>query len=147
MFFGEGRKALLEFLRNLTPQIIFLTLALLFGSKLNLNKFQFTIEGVSNFIPFFMSLIVFFGASMANITTFIDSAITSNESLNKEIEAIKGQNLKALRRTWNLICAAWKHNKSAFFQLVLALVVAEASFVAVFILAIQGAIASPFLQK
>lgn len=146
MFFGEGRRALLEFLRNLTPQILFMTLAIVLGAKLDMSHFDFSPNGIKNAGPFVMCVIVFMGAAMANTTLFIDSAITSNESLDKAANEIKEMQLKALPRTWHLACAAWKLNKPAFAQLALALIITEAAIVAVFLLAIQGALASPLLH-
>lgn len=108
MFFGEARKALLEFLRNLTPQILFMTLAIILGAKLDLSHFDLSLNGIKNAGPFVMCIIVFMGAAMANTTLFIDSAITSNESLDKAANEIKEMRLKALPRTWHLACAAWK---------------------------------------
>lgn len=144
MFTGEARRALLEFLRNLTPQILFLTLALMLGMKLDLTRVNLSGQGVANAAPFVMCLIVFFGATVANVSLFIDTAITSNAALDEQVAAIKKQDLKAWKRTSRLICAAWKHNKPVFFQLFLVLAIAETAMVAVFIAAIQGAVMSPF---
>lgn len=146
MFFGEGRKALLEFLRNLTPQILFMSLAFILGAKLDLSHFEFSLKGLQQAAPFVMCVLVVLGAMMANVTLFIDSAINSNESLDSEAERIKAMKLKALPRTLQLILAAWKFKKLAFLEVVLALVIAEAAILAVFLLAIQGALTSPFLR-
>lgn len=147
MFFGDGRKAFLEFLRNLTPQILFLTLALIVGSRLDLTAPKFDTEGVRNAIPFFMCLLIFFGAVIANMTMFIEAAIVSNEKLDGEVAAIKAKGLKSLKLTWALLCAAWKHNKSAFFQLALTLIIIEIAFVIVFVISIQGALVSPIFKR
>lgn len=146
MFFGEGRRALLEFLRNLTPQILFMTLAIVLGAKLDMSHFDFSPQGIKNAGPFVMCIIVFMGAAIANTTLFIDAAITSNESLDNAANEIKEMQLKALPRTWHLACAAWRFNKPAFVQLALALIITEAAIVAIFLLAIQGALASPLLH-
>jgi hypothetical protein len=147
MFFGDSRRAFLEFLRNLTPQILFLTLSLIVGSKLDLTKFRLDSVGVGNAFPFVLCLLIFFGATMANVTLFVDAAITSNEKLDMEVSEIKAKGLKSHRLTWALLCAAWEHNKPAFFQLAMSLLIAEFAFVAVFVIAIQGALASPLLQR
>lgn len=147
MFIGEGRKAFLEFLRNLTPQILFLTISLISGSKLDLTQFDFSGSGLWNAFPFAMCLIVFFGAAIANIGLFIENAITSNPALDGELEEIKSKAVIAWKRTWLCLCAAWKHNKPAFVEIILALAICEIAFVVVFIVAIQGAIASPLIAK
>ena len=147
MFTGEGRKAFLEFLRNLTPQVLFLTIALISGSKLDLTKFDFSGSGFWNAFPFAMCLMVFFGAAIANIGLFIENAVTSNPALDREVEEIKSTTISAWKRTWLCLCAAWKHNKPAFVQIILALAICEIAFVVVFVIAIQGAIASPLVAK
>ena len=147
MFFGDGRKAFLEFLRNLTPQIIFLTLSIIAGLGLDFTKFQFNIDGIKNELPIICCLLIFFDAAIANMSMFIEAAITSNEILDKEIEKIKAKNLKALHLTWALLCAAWAHNRLAFFQIALSLFIVEFAFIAVFIISIQGALASPLVLK
>lgn len=147
MFTGGSRKEFLEFLRNLTPQILFLTLALILAAKLDLSKLEISTQGVKNAAPFVLCLWIFFGAAIANIGLFIDTAITSNPSLDEQVECINKQDIKPLRKTWNLICAAWKHNKPAFFQILVVMAIAETALVAVFIIAIQGAVASPFVSK
>lgn len=147
MFLGDGRKAFLEFLRNLTPQILFLTLSLVVGSKLDLSKFQIDASGFGNALPFAVCLLIFFGAAIANMSMFIESALTSTERLKTETEAIEKKGLKGLVLIWALLCTAWKHNKLAFFQLALSLLIIEFAFVAVFVVSIHGALASPFLKK
>lgn len=144
MFTGEARRAFLEFLRNLTPQILFLTLAFIFGVKLDLTRLDLSSQGIANAAPSVMCLIVFLGATFANLSLFIDAAITSNVALDQRVEAIKQEHLKAWKRTAKLICAAWKHNKPAFFQLFLVVIIVEVALVAVLMAAIQGAVASPF---
>ena len=145
MFLGDGRKPFLEFLRNLTPQILFLTLSLIVGAKLDLTKFRLDAAGVGNALPFFMCILIFFGAAIANMSMFIDAALTSNEKLDSAVAAIKMKGLKSFHLTWALLRAAWKHNKAAFFQLTLSMLIAEFAFVAVFAVSIQGALASPLL--
>ncbi|MBR0566902.1 hypothetical protein J5J83_12335 [Azoarcus sp. L1K30] len=146
MFTGEGRKAFLEFLRNLTPQIVFLTLALIWGTKLDLTKFDLSFSGIWNMLPFAMCLFVFFGAAIANLGIFVDASITSTPALDEKKKEIKASSAKALKKTWLLICAAWKHNKVSVLNLFLVMAICEIALVAVFIIAIQGAISSPFVR-
>lgn len=147
MFLGEGRRAFLEFLRNLTPQILFLTLALIYGSKLDQTRFELSGAGVWTATPFVLCLLVFFGSTIANMGLFVDGAISSTPALDEQVAEIKAKKIPAWMRTWHLICAAWRHNKPAFFQLLLVMAICEIALVAVFIVAIQGAAASPFIKR
>lgn len=61
---GEGSKHYLEFLRNLTPQILLFAFVLVVGSKLNFHKVDF-----SNWLQtmlFYVLLIAFFFAAWGN---------------------------------------------------------------------------------
>lgn len=147
MFLGDGRKAFLEFLRNLTPQILFLTLAFIVGSRLDLHTLRLDATGIANAAPFVSCIWIFFGAALANMTMFIDAVITSNEKLDSEVTAIKAKGLKSVQLTRALLSAAWKHNKTAFVQTLLSLLIVQIAFVGVFIVAIQGAAASPLLRR
>lgn len=147
MFFGEGKKAFLEFLRNLTPQILFLSLAFIWAMKLDLNKFNFSPEGFKNAAPLVMFLLVFFGAAIANIGLFIDTAVKSTPALDEKVQEIKSKPIKPWQRTWHLVQSAWKYNKPAFFQILLVLIICETAMLVVFITAVQGAAASPLIHK
>lgn len=147
MFFGEGRKHFLEFLRNLTPQVLFLTIAFISGSTVDFNKLQFNWEGIKNVIPFTICLSIFFGALIANTSLFLDNSITSNKKLDRIIKKISFLKLRPVRKTRVHICAAWRHNKPAFLQIILVMGIIEFAFITVFVFAAQSAIASPLVQK
>jgi hypothetical protein len=142
MFFGEGRAAFLEFLRNLTPQILFLTLTILFGERLDTSHFQLTPEGFKNALPLVACSLVFLGAFMANTTKFVDSSLSSSAPMRIQVGRIQGRGLSAHRHTWELLKAAWEFNKKAFFELVLVFLLVEASFIGVYAMALHGAISA-----
>ena len=146
MFTGESRDAFLNFLRNLTPQIAFLMLGLISGTKLDATL-QLDMDGFRNALPMMMSLFVFFGATIANISTFIDAMISSSTAMDEAAAVIKNEFPAGVKRSWKLVVAAWKHNKPTLFRLILAMIVAESALVTVFMMAIQGALASPFVVK
>lgn len=147
MFTGEARRAFLEFLRNLTPQILFLTMALVSSSNLELKEFDLSASGLWRTLPFALCIFIFLGSAMANVGLFIDSAVTSSPELDKRAGEIKSTDVSTWKRTWLLLFAAWKYNKSAFFQIILVMAICEVAFVVVYIVAVQGAISSPFFKK
>ncbi|MCV4288641.1 hypothetical protein OH708_12045 [Pseudomonas capsici] len=142
MFFGTNRKALLEFLRNLTPQVLFLTLALILTTNLDLKKFDISIEGFKRTAPFLSCLLVFIGAFLANMTQFIDSALISPLKLKKLADVITRREKKFWTKLVKLTVAAWRHNKSGFFEVGLVLCISYVAFLAVVLVAIQGALSS-----
>jgi hypothetical protein len=142
MFFGHQRAAFLEFLRNLTPQILFLTVAFVTGSGLNLNVWQIDIQGVKNATPYFLSLAAFIGASVANVTLFIEKALTSSEALDIEIQRIKARQINIWAKLKALLFASWTHNRGVFAQVALTLIVVQAGFLSVAFIAVQSTVSA-----
>jgi hypothetical protein len=68
MSLGSLRPAFLEFLRNLSPQIMLLTIGIVLGSRLDLTHFVWTWQGVKNALPFAFTELMFAGALTANTT-------------------------------------------------------------------------------
>lgn len=69
-FFKDGRKALLEFLRNVTPQTLVISLTIVMGDKLD-----FTVWDWSNWeatVFFYALVLTALLAFIANLTLFID---------------------------------------------------------------------------
>jgi hypothetical protein len=66
----EGRAAFLEFLRNLTPQILLLSLAFLVGSKLDFTRLDFS--NTTPTVIFFIFVIIALMAGWANVTLLMD---------------------------------------------------------------------------
>ncbi|MBV4458060.1 hypothetical protein KVG96_08885 [Pseudomonas sp. COR58] len=146
MFFGNGRKPLLDFLRNMTPQILFLAIALVAGSKLNLDKFDLSFDGVRRTLPFAMCLFVFFASTLANLTTFLEESLVAVQK-NGSVRSLELDGVQGVRRIWLLLVDAWSRHKLSVFRMVLVMVVAETAMVAVFLMGIQSAAVSPFLSK
>ncbi|WP_444922363.1 hypothetical protein ACJJID_08650 [Microbulbifer sp. CnH-101-G] len=75
----EGRKDFLDFLRNLTPQILILSLVIMCGVQLDFTVIDFSKTGLT-FI--FWVLVALWGmAFWANATLLVESAINSKRNL------------------------------------------------------------------
>jgi hypothetical protein len=142
MFFGNQRAAFLEFLRNLTPQILFLTVAFVTGSRLNLDVWQLDIQGIKNASPYFLSLATFIGAAVANVTLFMEKALTSSEALDIEVQRIKARQINIWEKFKALLFASWTHNRGVFAQVALTLIFIQAGFVSVAFIAIQSTVSA-----
>lgn len=145
MFFGDGRKPLLDFLRNLTPQIVMLAIAIVASSKLDLNKFDLTIDGLQRTLPFAMCLFVFFASLMANFSTFLEDSLMACKK--RELVPFITDESTGLPRIAALLSDVWLKHKLAVCRMVLVMVVAEAAMCVVFIMSIQSAALSPYLAK
>ena len=72
---GAGRKAFLEFLRNLTPQILFFSLGFVGGSKLVIPSFDLSNAGQTIICFVFLGIAVC--AAWANGSLFLSESITA----------------------------------------------------------------------
>jgi hypothetical protein len=68
---GVGRQAFLEFLRNLTPQILLLTLSLALWTQLNFR--QFDISNWGSTLAFYSCVLTWLLAVIANMMQFIEN--------------------------------------------------------------------------
>lgn len=146
MFFGDTRQAFLEFLSRLTPQALFLTLAIVFGSKLDLSKFLFTWQGLKNALPMALCITVFMGAALASVTLFIEKSITSDPKHDKYAARVRKLSLTKGRRVCVLLRGIWVFNKRMLVQIALVLGVMEVGFLATIVVALQAAMSSPLLK-
>lgn len=85
----SGRPAFLEFLRNLTPQVLLLTMALILSSRLDLT--QIDLSNTPTTIAFFACICTFLLATVANSINFLENTISSLDWLN-------GRAIKIYRR-------------------------------------------------
>jgi len=143
MFFGNGRKPLLDFLRNLTPQILFLAFALIAGSKLDLTKFDPSYEGVKRTLLYAVFMFVFFASVLANLTTFLEESLAVYSKKDSAPSNALDQT-QGLRRIWALFVEVRKNHKLAVVRMILVMAVAEGAMCAVFFMGAQSAILSPF---
>lgn len=111
----NGRKALLEFLRNLTPQVLLLSCALYFYVQWSAK------HG-------YWSLALFLGltglaimAAFANMDSFLGSAFSQSDWVVQQRDELAEKGLA--RRIWRLVTLIAKHKPVTFVELLVALVV------------------------
>jgi hypothetical protein len=146
MFFGKGRKPFLDFLRNLTPQIILLAISLIFANKLKLDKFDISLEGVKRTWSFVLFFLVFLAAALASFSTFLDESLEAYKTDNR-FEMNDSKDFTRVKKLRLMISTVWAQHKMAVFNMILVMVVAISALSTVFMMGIQSAYLSPFLQK
>lgn len=128
----EGRPAFLEFLRNLTPQILLLSLALLVGRKLDFSTFDW-----SNSTPtliFFTFLIISLMAAWANATLFIEKFVPLKR-VGRKFRLVSKKCTFKNRARINIV---WK-KKWVFLEGILIFMLVEFCLAGVFVSAIATA--------
>lgn len=130
---NEGRSAFLEFLRNLTPQILLLSLSFFLGEKLNFSKIDFNNFTVTFIFYVFLFLAIL--AGWANASMFMGKFVPM-ERVRRAMKLI-GKREKYNRTRMRVTYAARK--KMVFFEGILMIVTVEFSLAGVFISAIAAA--------
>jgi len=138
MIFSYARGPFLEFLRNLTPQILLLSIAIIMGTKLDLTKFD--LSNTWNTMPFILVMGTFFAAVIANMFMFIEGSCRSIEEIDEQSKRLHSEGIKGLAHLKELVVLLFKKSKVLFFEVTVALLIVQVGFLAVYISSIQAAI-------
>eukprot|EP01034_Spumella_vulgaris_P042973 gene42973-53322_t len=130
--------AYLEFVRNLTPQIVFGTCYMLLRLRIDTGKLQLDWEGLKNAAAIWSCAFLFFGAILANMKRLLDSISTSSDPLEIELMRIRSRELPTGRATLEVLRAAWRLNKLGFMQFIFVVAVSYAGMYVVIEMATQG---------
>lgn len=137
MVFSYARGPFLEFLRNLTPQILLFSIAIVMSTKLDLSRFDFS--NTWNTLPFILVMATFFAAVMANMFMFIEGSCRSISDIDEESKRLHAEGVKGPAHLKKLGAMLFKKNKKLFFEMLVALFIVQVGFLAVFITSIQAA--------
>lgn len=137
MIFSYARGPFLEFLRNLTPQILLLSIAIIMGTKFDLTKFD--LGNTWNTMPFILVMGTFFAAAIANMFMFIEGSCRSIEEIDEQSKRLHSEGIKGLAHLKELGVLLFKKSKVLFFEVAVALLIVQVGFLAVFISSIQAA--------
>lgn len=109
----DARGAYLNFLRNLTPQIFLLSLALILGRKLDFSRFD--INNVPLTFAFFIFLGLFLLSFIANASLFYEEAFAELTAWRKEKHIqLKSENYKGFPYFGAMTLAVWKERRVEF---------------------------------
>lgn len=120
--FTRGKKEYLEFLRNLTPQILLLTMALLTGSKLDLSRIDWSFNADSIMLTgiFYMLVFLFCSSVYVNIDCFLEKYIATSGWKTDPLRAYSGSNFAKLKINVRRILKGYRwHVLDFFFTVVL----------------------------
>ena len=137
MIFSYARGPFLEFLRNLTPQILLLSIAIIMGTKFDPTKFD--LSNTWNTMPFILVIGTFFAAAIANMLMFIEGSCRSIEEIDEQSKRLHSDGIKGLAHLKKLGVLLFKKSKVLFFEVAVALLIVQVGFLAVFISSIQAA--------
>ena len=136
MFLGENRKAFLDHLRNMTPQIIFLTVFVLSLEKINMSESIWGDRNFSLLVVAITNLALFLGSMVASISLFFESMLPSTADFLKELSATISPDDSHATRLWKRICLAASKHKKRFLTAMVCFAIVQFAFYSTIILAV-----------
>lgn len=136
--FNGGRAHYLEFLRNLTPQIILLSITLLIGAKLDFSRFD-----IGNWLPttlFFFLFGSFALAFYANSTLFYERCFSNLIQWRLELfDSLNAQEIKGWRRFFEKLRALWKEKLVEALEVMVVIWFFQIAFAIVIVMSLHSA--------
>lgn len=113
---SNGSKVLLEFLRNLTPQVLLLSSALILFSiwQEKPDSYIFLVLAIGMSAMCLMAM-------YANANNFIDNAISDLDVLAAERDRLNSESIHGFARIRKLTAYTWKEKRGAFLELAIAI--------------------------
>lgn len=141
---NEGRKAYLDFLSNLTPQILLFSIAFVIGSRLNFK--QFDLSNTPLTLLFFLLLFLAILGMVANSLHFLDEYCQSISDLEQGVKKRIGDTSPGTgKRFTTVISEAWKLRKSLGVELIFSIAAVFVAMIGVLIWALLDS--TDLLQK
>lgn len=136
----DGRKDFLDFLRNLTPQTIILSMSVLAFQKIDINEQLYAAANLNRILVGTICGLIWITAAYCNITLFLENSIKPPE-LEKDKKDGWKEDLKRFGRN---IKTCWELKKSVFSEVLVTIIVIEFSTIIIILNAIK--IAAGFLK-
>lgn len=134
---NDGRAAFLEFLRNLTPQAVILSIAIVSGIKLDFTKIDF--KNIGPTLIFWMLIAIWGMAAWANNSLFLEKSLVSVKPINRASRLFSRKGLTGIRLTCANLTYSWRNKRIVFIELVVLMLIVEFGLVVVAISAILSA--------
>jgi hypothetical protein len=132
---SDGRRHLLEFLRNLTPQVLLLSTAIILYALWQKSS------GNHHLLAFSIGTgIICLLAACANAENFLDNAFSEAAAIAAERDRLKEHEPGRRARLAQVVRYIWRYKRVTFFELLISAVVLYAALYSVFIAALFTAI-------
>lgn len=131
----DGSKHLLEFLRNLTPQVLLLSSAFVLFSLWyrDTNKYIYLVLFVGIVAMSILSLI-------ANMNNFLGNAFSHSADIAAERDRLRGESVHGTRRIWFIIKYIWTCKRTTFIELLFALGLIYGAIFAILVASVASAL-------
>jgi hypothetical protein len=137
MFFSNFREPVLGYLRNLTPQALLLSIAIIMGMKIDFTKWD--LANTSATLSYFGVMGTFMFALTANMMKFIEDTCRSIKKIDDAAIELKKSGVKGIKYWYSLGKLLLQQSKFFLVEYFVAMIVVNVGFLAVFVVAVQSA--------
>ena len=120
-----GRAAFLEFLRNLTPMVLMLSIAILTWAQLDFRRFD--VSNWSLTMTFYICALTAILSFGANTLAFLDNAFLPPLGLERAARRLRRRGHTRMPLIRAMVTLAWRVKPAVFLEVVVALFVVYAS--------------------
>lgn len=131
----DGSRHLLEFLRNLTPQVLLLSSALVI--------FVIWRKSPGNYLylALFLGVAVMCTvAAIANSGNFMDNAFSHSAAIAAERDRLKQESVQGLARLRGIVSYIWRERRGTFFELAIAVLFVYGALIVVLVASVTAAL-------
>jgi hypothetical protein len=132
--------ALLEYLRNLTPQILLLALSLVAWIRVDTNKSDYSWNGIQTVLTPALLFGVFLIAFFSNTLQLIERAVSASEAVDIEVTRLARRDIPLHKKFFGLIPVIWRHDRMFAVRATIAIVVVLVGSVTLFAAAVPQAV-------
>ena len=136
--FQAGRGSFLEFLRNLTPQVLIFSIGIVAGYKLEPTCCY--PENLKQTCIFICFISIGFAAIWANCSLFIENYLISFKRIGRASKLLNSLGVSGTRNLHALIKHTWRKRRIVFIELVIVFVLVEFGLVVVLFTAVSTSV-------
>jgi hypothetical protein len=131
--------ALLDFFRNLTPQVLFFGCAVYLSLQIDFQRFSFKGADVRHFFSFAGCVALLLMSFIANFHRFFESFVSGSVEMDEALKALGERNQSMWKAMWFVPKCAWKWNRRVVIEALVVIVLTYAALIPVSLMAAQSA--------
>ena len=132
--------ALLEYLRNLTPQVLILALAMVAWIQVDTTKSDLSWQGFKTIAIPCLLFALFCAALLANAHQFLERTLTASEAISIETTRLSRRDIPVHKKLSGLAPLIWKHDRGYALRAMAAATVLMTGQIALFAAVVPQAV-------
>lgn len=139
MFSGGKGAAMLEFFRNLTPQVLFFGAAVYLAIQIDFHRFSLNSADVRHFVSFVGCCSLWLMSFVANFQQFFEKFVSASPEMDAALKAHGQQNRSIWKALAFVPACAWKLNRRGMIEVLVVIALTYVALIPVSLMAAQSA--------